>query len=85
MKKSVFLCAVLLVFISGCSIQETDTPPERFVKYTINSPAYAVLVVGYVGKKSTDFLENVILFPPFYIYELTKDKNSTDINSSKNE
>jgi len=84
MKKSIFLCATLLIFISGCSIKETDTPEKRFAKHTVNTPVYIVLGAGYVAKEGSEFLIKVALFPPFYIYKLTKDKNSTDINSSKN-
>ena len=83
MKKSIFLCVTLLIFISGCSIRETDPPTERFAKHTINAPVYIVLGVGYVAQKTSEFAVQTILFPPFYIYNLVK--NDENISIEKRE
>lgn len=62
--------------MSGCSIKESDTTQEKFLKHTANTPIYIV----FGAAASADFLLKCALLPPFAAYNyLTRDANTSEL------
>jgi len=81
--------ALLTIFISsfiltGCSIKENDTTPQKVLKHTVNTPLYVVIAVGGIAHVSYRLVLIGVLTPPVATYRyLTKDEDETELPKTK--
>lgn len=78
-----FLLACNILLLGGCAIKEDDTTSEKFIKHTVNTPAYVILGAGAIASEGSKAALTAILVPPYAAYKhLTKDTNDTDCNAT---
>lgn len=81
---SIFVSSMIYsLILTGCAIKDDDTTSEKFIKHTVNAPAYVIMGAGFVATEGTKAALTAVSLPPYMAYKyLTNDSNVSDSNLS---